>query len=133
MKDIIVHKKDDVYLNIECEAGIAHDLSDFFTFRVPGYRFMPAYRNRAWDGKIRLFNAFGGELYVGLLPYVVEFAERRSLILEYPTLVPTITDEENVKFFRDLDPYVDCKSITPYDYQMDTVFYGINHKRALMK
>ena len=54
MDDIIVHKKDDVYLNIECEAHIAHDLSDFFTFRVPGYRFMPAYRNRAWDGKIRL-------------------------------------------------------------------------------
>ena len=132
MKDIIVRKKDDVYLNIECEAGIAHDLSDFFTFRVPGYKFMPAYRNRAWDGKIRLFNAFGGELYVGLLPYVVEFAERRSLVIEYPTLVPTITDEDNVKFFRDLDPYVDGKSITAYDYQVNTVSYAINHKRALL-
>jgi len=132
LTDIVVHKKDDVYLNIECEAGIAHDLSDFFTFRVPGYKFMPAYRSRAWDGKIRLFNAFGGELYVGLLPYVVEFANRRELTIESLEYGPTITPDQTVKFFRDLDPFVGGESITPYDYQMDTVHYGINHKRALM-
>ena len=132
MTDIIVHKKDDVYLNIECEAHIAHDLSDFFTFRVPGYRFMPAYRNRAWDGKIRLFNAFGGELYVGLLPYVVEFAERRELTIQSLPSVKTTTIGETKEFFNELDPFVDGKSITPYDYQVDTVHHGINHKRALM-
>ncbi|SVD96477.1 uncharacterized protein METZ01_LOCUS449331, partial [marine metagenome] len=52
---------------------------------------MPAYRSRAWDGKIRLFNAFGGELYVGLLPYVVEFAERRDLTIQVPPLVAQTT------------------------------------------
>ena len=132
MSDIVVHQKDDVYLNIECEAGIAHDLSDFFTFRVPGYKFMPAYRSRAWDGKIRLFNAFGGELYVGLLPYVVEFAERRKLTIQSPPLVATTTIEETVEFFSSLDPYVDGQSIVPYDYQVSAVHQGINHKRALM-
>jgi superfamily II DNA or RNA helicase len=132
LTDIVVHKKDDVYLNIECEAHIAHDLSDFFTFRVPGYKFMPAYRNRAWDGKIRLFNAFGGELYVGLLPYVVEFAERRELTIQSLPLVKTTTIGETKEFFDWLDPFVDGKSITSYDYQVDTVHHGINHKRALM-
>ena len=132
MTDIVVHQKDDVYLNIECEAGLAHDLSDFFTFRVPGYKFMPAYRSRAWDGKIRLFNAFGGELYVGLLPYVVEFAERRDLTIKSLPLAATTTIEETVEFFSGLDPYVDGKSIVPYDYQVSAVHHGINHKRALM-
>ena len=93
---------------------------------------MPAYRSRAWDGKIRLFNAFGGELYVGLLPYVVEFAERRDLTIKSLPLVPTTTIEETVKFFSGLDPYVDGKSIVPYDYQVSAVHHGINHKRALM-
>lgn len=132
MTDIVVHQKDDVYLNIECEAGIAHDLSDFFTFRVPGYKFMPAYRSRAWDGKIRLFNAFGGELYVGLLPYVVEFAERRDLSIKSLPLVATNTIEDTEKFFDVLDPFVSGESITPYDYQISAVHHGINHKRALM-
>jgi len=132
LTDIVVHKKDDVYLNIECEAHIAHDLSDFFTFRVPGYKFMPAYRNRAWDGKIRLFNAFGGELYVGLLPYVVEFAERRELTIQSLPSVKTTTIGETREFFDWLDPFVNLKKIYPYDYQVNTVHHGINHKRALM-
>ena len=132
MTDIIVHKKDDVYLNIECEAGLAHDLSDFFTFRVPGYKFMPAYRSRVWDGKIRLFNAFGGELYVGLLSYVEEFAERKDLTIQTLPSVKTTTIGETREFFDYLDPFVGGKSITPYDYQVDTVYHGINHKRALM-
>ena len=132
MPDIVVHQKDDVYLNIECEAGLAHDLSDFFTFRVPGYKFMPAYRSRAWDGKIRLFNAFGGELYVGLLPYVVEFAERRDLTIQVPPLVAQTTIEETVEFFSGLDPHVAGEKIVPYDFQVSSVHHGINHKRALM-
>jgi superfamily II DNA or RNA helicase len=113
-------------------SGLAHDLSDFFTFRVPGYKFMPAYRSRAWDGKIRLFNAFGGELYVGLLPYVVEFAERRDLTIQVPPLVAQTTIEETVEFFSGLDPHVAGEKIVPYDFQVSSVHHGINHKRALM-
>ena len=104
--DIIVHKKDDVFLKIECEASIAHDLSDYFTFKVPGYRFMPAYRSRQWDGKIRLFNAINAELYVGLLPYVVEFADRHKLSIQSLPLERTTTAEETEEFFNGLDPHV---------------------------
>ena len=132
MSDIVVHQKDDVFLQIESEAGIAHDLSDFFTFKVPGYKFMPAYRSRAWDGKIRLFSVFGGELYVGLLPYVIEFAERRNLTIEYPKKTAKVTPEETAKFLMGLNPHVNKKAITPYDYQMAAVHHAINQDRALM-
>ena len=130
--DIVVHKKDDVFLKIECEASIAHDLSDYFTFRVPGYRFMPAYRSRMWDGKIRLFNAINAELYVGLLPYVVEFADRHKLSIQSLPLERTTTAEETEEFFNGLDPHVKGEKITPYDYQISTLHHGINQKRALM-
>ena len=132
MTDIIVHKKDDVYINIECEAGLAHDLSDYFTFQVPGYKFMPAYRSRAWDGKIRLFNAFGGELYYGLLPYVVEFASRNNLTIQTLPLERTSTPEETATFFKKLNPQVGGSPIEPYDYQMEALHHGLNQKRALM-
>ena len=42
---------------IDSEASTAQEICDHFTFMVPGYTFMPAYRNRMWDGKIRLFSA----------------------------------------------------------------------------
>src|SRR5210317_838224 len=65
-----ITKKNDVFLQVNTEPSVARALADFFTFEVPGAKFMPAYRNRIWDGKIRLFSPATGELYVGLLPYL---------------------------------------------------------------
>ena len=59
-----ISKKNEVYLQVDTEASVARMLSDYFTFEVPGARFMPAYRNRIWDGKIRLFSPANGELYI---------------------------------------------------------------------
>jgi hypothetical protein len=42
-------------MHIDCDLGTAQELNEFFSFFVPGYKFMPAFRNRLWDGRIRLF------------------------------------------------------------------------------
>ena len=80
---MIISKKNDVYLTVETDKGIARELSDFFTFEVPGAKFMPQYRNRMWDGKIRLFSVQTGEIYFGLLSYIEEFAKRNDIEIEY--------------------------------------------------
>ena len=46
---LIISKKNDVYVKVDTEPNIARELSDFFTFEVPGARFMPTYKNRIWD------------------------------------------------------------------------------------
>ena len=61
---ISVSKKNEVHLKVQTDPGIAQELSDFFTFEVPGARFMPMYKNRMWDGKVRLFSMYTNELYV---------------------------------------------------------------------
>ena len=70
-----ISKKNEVFLKVDTEASVARMLSDYFTFEVPGARFMPAYRNRIWDGKIRLFSPASGELYIGLLPYLTKYLQ----------------------------------------------------------
>ena len=51
MPDILkIRKKNEVFVHVECEPSIANELSDFFTFFVPGYKFMPSYKNKFWDG-----------------------------------------------------------------------------------
>ena len=62
---IYVSKKDEVYLKINCEPSVSQELCDYFTFTVPGYTFMPSYRMKLWDGKIRLFNIYNKVLYGG--------------------------------------------------------------------
>ena len=67
---LIIDKINEVYLKIEAEADIRRELGEYFTFEVPGYKFMPQYRNRVWDGKIRLFSYATGKIYAGLYPYI---------------------------------------------------------------
>ena len=81
--NIIVSKKDEVYAKITCERHVAKELSEYFTFFVPGHQFVPAFRNRIWDGKIRLFNRQSNEIYLGLIPYLKEFADEREYTVEY--------------------------------------------------
>jgi hypothetical protein len=64
---LIIDKKNEVYLKIEADADIRRELGEYFTFEVPGFKFMPQYRNRVWDGKIRLFSYATGQIYAGLI------------------------------------------------------------------
>ena len=54
MRNLILTKKDDVHLVVDADEDVRRDLGEHFTFSVPGFKFMPAYRSRHWDGKIRL-------------------------------------------------------------------------------
>ena len=78
MSDIIIHKLNEAYIKIDCEKSIAQELSDHFTFYVPGYQFVPSYKNRLWDGKIRLMDLRTNFLYYGLIPYIKAFCETRN-------------------------------------------------------
>ena len=80
MSDIVWIKKiNDVHLYVYCEPSVAKELSTYFTFEVPGAKFMPTVRNRMWDGKIRLFSKQTGQIYVGLLPYLKQFCEKNEI------------------------------------------------------
>ena len=70
MADILCRLKDYSMLEVDLEAGYAAELSEYFSFFVPGYKWMPAYKNKVWDGKIRLFNRMNGELSAGLYVYL---------------------------------------------------------------
>ena len=75
---LIISQIDSVYLSLDAERHIIKELSEHFTFYVPGYKFMPAYRNRIWDGKIRLLDTRKNRIYAGLLKYITHFCEERE-------------------------------------------------------
>ena len=132
---MIISKKNEVYLNIKTEPNYARELSDFFTFEVPGARFMPSYRNKYWDGKIRLFNQMNGEVYVGLLPYIEEFAKRNELKIEYKQ---GVKDEGEHRtsilggFVRRVSPKSKGKTLQIRDYQMAAFTHAVRNNRSLL-
>ena len=123
-----IEKKNEVYIRIETEPHIARELSEYFTFEVPGARFMPSYRNKVWDGKIRLFSVATGQIYLGLLPYIREFCKRNDIRYELDfNTRPEDIDESTIKsFIKHLK--------VPYkarDYQISSILYGARKCRGL--
>ena len=129
MDKVTVEYIDDVNIKVRCDAGIAQEISDYFTFFVPGYKFMPKYRNKMWDGKIRLFNAYTGQLYVGLLPRLAKFCNDREYQIEIPpTFIDTpFNEEEAMKWIQKLNP-----TFPPRDYQVEAFVHAVKKRRSLL-
>ena len=129
METLTIKKVNEVYMTIDCDGGSCWELQDYFTFTVPGIQFMPAVRNKFWDGKIRLFNAQTKRIYSGLLHHVQKFCEERDYNLE---IDPAYADAEfsiaeAKQFTKGLNLPFEVR-----DYQLDAFAHAIKKKRALM-
>ena len=131
-----ISKKNEVYLKLEdLQPSEQQELAEYFTFEVPGAKFMPMYRNRIWDGKIRLFSPASGEIYVGLLDYVKDYCDNNNIsyILE-----ENVDDTRDVVgsvvrgFVRSLKPKSKGKTLKIRDYQLEAVQLALSRNRALI-
>ena len=134
MDKLLVTKENESVLDIKCDPSIAEELKDFFSFFVPGHKFMPAFRRRIWDGKIKLFNSITGELPVGLYPYLRSFCEKRNYSMEHVSSSYGSPDEENPINLKLLMEFIESLNL-PHkirDYQFDAFVEGIKRMRAIL-
>jgi superfamily II DNA or RNA helicase len=133
---ILVRKKDEVHAIVECERHILKELSEYFTFYVPGYQFTPAFKKRIWDGKIRLLDLRTNVIYLGLLSYIETFANERDYVIEYDDPRPDLTEDYSVvlakKFANELNIHGRGQPIEVRDYQLNSFVHTMRHKRALL-
>ena len=134
--DLTISKKNEVFLKIDSkEPHIFCELSDIFTFEVPGAKFMPQYRNKYWDGKIRLFNQANGEIYVGLLDKVISFCKKSDYQYEFvhSDFYGTPFEENGFISLEGVKDYMN--KITRYEprqYQIQGVFDALKYNRKLL-
>ena len=134
VETIRVRKLDHANLEITSDSGIAQELNEFFSFYVPGYKFMPAFRNRMWDGKIRLFALRDRTLPAGLFYHLKEFSENRGYILESEKTNYGDPDDRNIITRDDLELFLNNLNL-PFplrDYQYQCVGEAITRKRAIL-
>lgn len=135
--DILISHVNDVHAKICCrETSTGMEMVDYFTFMVPGARYTPAYRNKVWDGKIRLYNAFNQLLYYGLIPYVIKFATERNYTVRFDgNFAPPATQQshqQTLQFLQDLQAHSHGKPINALPHQIEGVNYAINNRRCLL-
>jgi superfamily II DNA or RNA helicase len=128
---IAIEQIDNVYLKIHCEKSVAMEISDHFTFNVPGARFTPAFKNKIWDGKIRLFNLANHTIYRGLLESIKQFCEQREYTIEYNSdfSADSFSIEEAKDFIETLNL---PNHLELRDYQIKSFTHCIRSKRAVV-
>ena len=135
MSHLVISKKNEVYLKIDAEPHIYYELSDQFTFDIPNAKFSPAYRNKYWDGKIRLFNTQKQEVYIGLLDRIIQFCKDHEYTYEFieseyyglPFEVNSFISKEGVK-----DYITSISKYRPREYQVEGVYDALKHNRKLL-
>ncbi len=135
MTNLIISKKNEVHLHIESDIHVYYELADYFTFDVPGAKFMPTYKNKYWDGKIRLFNIQNGQIYVGLLDKIIQFCKDHEYTYEFKKneyyglpfeVNPTISKEGVKDYVTSISKY------KPRDYQVDGIYDALKYNRKLL-
>jgi len=134
MSDLVIEPIDSVFIKVDCERSFAKELSDHFTFQVPGHKFMPAYRNKMWDGQIKLYNIYKQQIYAGLSEYVEQFAKDRSYSFtnNIPNREDSISVDGVIDYIKTLNPHAYGKSLVAHDHQIDAIHHALNHKRCLL-
>jgi len=130
VSDIRLEKVNEAFIRVHSERNIAQELSDYFTFYVPGYQFTPAFKARYWDGKIRLLDLRTMAIFHGLVPYIEQFCKERDYQLEVDSevnLTNNFSIDEAKKFIKTLNlPH------EPRDYQINSFVHAIRNKRILL-
>ena len=132
MSDLIIRQIDAVHLKIESEKSIAKELSDFFTFYVPNYQYTPAFKNKFWDGQIRLFNLFNRTIYAGLKDYIQKFCDDRDYSYSFIEEKEMSQCDDAEDFMNTLNLTANGKPIKIHDHQKKAFLDSLVKKRTLL-
>jgi len=127
---LTVTKIDEVWAHVQCEPGQCQEISDMLTFEVPGAKFMPSYRKRYWDGKIRLYDSRKSRIYAGLYDKMRQFATNNGYdinIDEQLEQTDEISIAEAKKFIDSLNLPVE-----PRDYQIRAFCFAVRNRRGVL-
>lgn len=130
MHDLTVFKKNESYIRLECDYGISQELSDYFSFYIPGYQFTPKFKNKMWDGKIRLYNSRTNLIYYGLISYIKLFCEERDYSV---AIDPKIELQEEFSLIE-AQNFIETLKLPHIvrDYQLSAFVNAIRNKRIVI-
>jgi hypothetical protein len=129
--DIEVESVDEVRYYIKTEKGIKQELRDYFSFMVPGAQYMPMFKRRIWDGKIRLYDILTSTLPRGLKTYLDKFSQDRkySLNIKENRNPLCIKETQLAQFYDTLAVSVKKKPVQMHAHQQQAIMHALNHHR----
>ena len=131
MDKVLIEKVNEVYVRVVADPDIKMEMSTYFTFEVPGAKFMPAVRNKIWDGKIRLLNPMTGMIYSGLIPNIAKFCRTRQYDIELASMDVWPLNKIDDNYGHTLAKEFDSK-YEPREYQNTAIVHALRNNRGLL-
>ena len=134
MEAIRIRRLNYANLHVECDFGQAAEIKEFFSFMVPGAKYMPAYKRRQWDGKIRLFDSNRGELPAGLIHHLIKYIESRGYNYELVKTKYGIPLEEQRPDPKEVVDFIKTLNLpfNPRDYQFIAIMEALHRTRGIL-
>jgi hypothetical protein len=134
--DINVTKLNESFCHIECDRGTAQEIQEYFSFLVPGHKFIPSFRNKMWDGYLRLAKILPNgniEFPTGLLHQLEHFCSDRNYHFCYITEnQKELSNEDISKFVTSLNIHSQNKKIELRDYQLEAIKVALSSRRKIL-
>ena len=84
MSTLTIKKIDETTISVSSDTkGVINELSDFFSFYAPGYKYDKRFQNHIWDGRIRLVNLRTETAPQGLTSNIIKFCNDRGYHFAY--------------------------------------------------
>lgn len=138
---IFVERVNCVRMRVYCkEECVLDELNEFFKYPDPTYANATSWQKRKWDGMIRLFDKKTGLIDIGILKWLLKFAEVNKYPIEIDPRLNHVRreDEESLKEYIDSlkltrwDEENNAVELTPWDYQYKGVYYAVKHRRKVL-
>jgi superfamily II DNA or RNA helicase len=142
---IQVYKLNEATLKLIGPPDFALEISEAFSFLVPGAKYTPMFRSGRWDGFIRLFNIGSKTLPSGLYSRLLEIADERGysvLAIDNPTdtcygrpgpIDNGVTIVEIMEYMQTLNLHGGGSPIDIREYQYRAVHLAISTKQGILK
>lgn len=131
MSDVFLKHVNSAYIQVIADPSTLQELSDDFTFYAENYKYSPAYKNRVWDGKIRLLSSMNGLVYAGLASAVKKKAEARGYSVDFDDEMYYDNISRN-----EVEEFVDSLNIPEKykrrDYQTESILKCLRSRRRLL-
>lgn len=132
MTTLFVRKVDESTLRYDSDdEGVLYELSDYFSFLTPNYKYDRRFQNHLWDGMIHLCPVRRKTTMLGLYHRIEQFCKERGYSFEdqTPDHVRVSPDDS-----KDLEGFIESLKL-PFkvrDYQLKAVRFAIDNSRGIL-
>lgn len=132
-EDVKLKKIDETISKVITDKGICEEISDYYKFWVKNAKWSKPFKEKLWDGFIRLFNKRDQTLPTGLRSSLKDWCEDNSYVYTEEGFDPPEDIQNLETYLKSLNVTSDRKKIDFYDFQIAGVKHALSEKRCILQ